>query len=512
MNHLVSRLFPISSLTSVFAVVLCLNGCGQQAALFDVANSGDQSAAESGVESIGLDSVIDQLQTLSPIAVPAEVEDGLQQANDALRRLQRIKRDNTRALRDANRQVRVMNPARSPNIVLIVTPRLAANDLGIYGQDPSVTPNLDRLAQNGVRFPSFHAASPDPLASRWSLLTGQSPSRVIAEPAPRYDLEEPHCTMAETLWQAGYDTGFIGVWGAPPNAPLDTPLNHGFDEWMGVLPFSAGADPSPENIWLGEEQPLQPIAQDNAQPKFTAGDLYVREALRFMRAQRGGRRPFFLQYHLPDYINYPAAFLDRIPIARDGLDQAARRYSAGLYLMDQDVGRLLSGLELLGLTNRTAVFFTAFTGPNPNNIAALNGLGSLGPYRFGQHQLGQGNLQIPLLARFPGFFPSERLALSPGVVWDLHPTFAELAWAIQRPQFVAGTSLMPDIYGRNALAERTLYWRHQAAQAARLGNWKAVRPDGLSNVLLYDLLKDPGETTDIAREHPEIVDRLTIGN
>ncbi len=511
MSQLVGRIFRRQTVLWGIACAIGLSGCGQQAALFDVTNTSDRATTETEADAQGLQTVIDQLQTLSPIAVPADVQDGLDQANEALRKLERIKRTNREAIRDVNRQVRVMNPARSPNIVMIVAPRLGANDLGIYGQDPTLTPNLDRMAENGVRFPSFHTASPDPLASRWSLLTGQSPSQANPEPEPRYALNEPPCTVAETLWQAGYDTGFIGIWGAPDNAPLDTPLNHGFDEWMGVLPFSAANDPTPENIWLGEDQPLEMIAQDNTQPKFTAGDLFVRESLRFFRAQRGGRRPFFLQLHLPDYTNYPAALLDRIPPTREGLSDAANRYAAGLMMMDQDVGRILGGLEVLGLTNRTAVFFTAFTGPNANRAPALNALGSLGPYRFAKHGLGQGNLQIPLIARFPGYFPTNRLALSPGVVWDLHPTFAELAWALQRPPRLYGTSLMPDVYGRSELAERILYWQFEAAQAARFGQWKAVRPAGINDVLLYDLLNDPGETANVAADHPEIVERLTVG-
>ncbi|WP_166823890.1 sulfatase-like hydrolase/transferase [Thalassoroseus pseudoceratinae] len=511
MSHLVDRILRVPSVLLCLVCGLCLSGCGQQATLFNVAKSAEESTkTESTTDSLGLDSVIDQLQTLSPIAVPAEVQNGLEQANEALRKLERMKRSNREAIRDANRQVRVMNPARSPNIVMIVAPRLAANDLGVYGQEPTITPNLDRMAENGVRFLSFHGASPDPLASRWSLLTGQLPSQADEEAEPRFQLRNSRCNVAETLWQAGYDTGFIGVWGAPDNAPLDTPLNHGFDEWMGVLPYSAMDDPTPDNIWLGEEQPLQPIAQNNAQPGFTAGDLFVRESLRFFRTQRGGRRPFYLQLHLPNYMGYPAALLDRIPPTRDGLGQTANRYAAGLMMMDQDVGRILSGLEVLGLTNRTAVFFTAFTGPDPNNAAALNGLGSLGPYQFAPHGLGQANLQVPLIARFPGFFPTNRLGLPPAVVWDLHPTLAELAWAIQKPTFLPGTSLMPEIYGRRELAERVLYWRYRMAQAARLGPWKAVKSAGVNDVLLYDLVNDPGERTDVAAEHPEIVNRLTI--
>jgi arylsulfatase len=473
----------------------------------DGADGADGDPSGTGVTG-GLRDLLGRVDTLTLGALPDRIAGDLQAADRALGR---IKRENRAAIRQANRQVRVMSPHRSPNIVLVVAPRLAPGDLGAYGQTQIPTPNLDRLAAAGVRFTDFYAGSPNPLASRWSLLLGMNPMRAAGRGAPRFGIEPEECTVAEMLWQAGYDTGFVGAWGAPPTADInDSPLRHGFEHWMGILRYEDADDPSPESLYLGDRDVELPVNADE-RVKFTAGDLFVREVIAYLQAHQAYRRPFYLEYHLPRYADYPPELLEAVLPRNADWPLAAQRYAGAVALMDRDIGRLLVALDLLGMDRRTAVLFTALTGPTPARAESLAFFNGLGPFTMAPHGLGEGNLRVPLIARFPGYFPAGSLVEVPAVMWDLYPTLAHLSWAIRKPPLLDGLSLIPAIQGTlDPYLERILLWQSGPAQAARWQQWKAVRPAAAANLALYNLREDPAETKNVATDHPAVLDRLTV--
>jgi arylsulfatase A-like enzyme len=217
-----------------------------------------------------------------------------------------------------------------------------------------------------------------------------------------------------------------------------------------------------------------------------------------------------LQYHLPNYFEFPAEILDRTIPPQAGWPVSAQRYAGAVALMDRDVGRLTAALELLGVRQRTAVFFTALAGPDLRHAEALQFLGSTAPFTAMPHGLGEGNLRVPLLTSFPASFRQGIQASIPSVMWDLYPTFANVTWANQKPSTLDGVSLVPAAQGGQNSVDRLIVWQFDGGQAARLGTWKAIRPAGTQDVALFDLSVDPGETRDVSAQHPDVIRRLTV--
>jgi len=393
-------------------------------------------------------------------------------------------------------------PARKPNVIVIITDDQGYGDLSIHGNPHLKTPNMDRIGHEGVQFTQFHV-SPVCAPTRASLMTGRYNYRtgVVDTYLGRAMMHSDEVTLAEMLGSAGYRTGIFGKWHLGDNYPL-RPKDQGFQESLvhtgGGLEQPSGP---PGNHYF------DPVLLHNGKARTFKGyctDIFTDAALRFIEQNRA--RPFFAYIatnapHTPLHIadSYVAPFRGK------GLDETTARIYGMLTNLDENVGRVLAKLKELDLERNTIVIFLTDNGPQQKRYnAGMRGL---------KGSVYEGGIRVPCFVRWPGVLKAgtkvDRLAAH----IDLAPTLLD-ACGVPKPREVRfdGVSLMPLL--RNPQAEwpdRTLFFQwHRGdepqafrACAALNQRWKLV--DGKE---LYDLESDPGETKDVAAEHPEIVARL----
>ena len=404
-----------------------------------------------------------------------------------------------------------------PNIIVILTDDLGYADLGCYGQRLISTPNIDRMAAEGMRFTQCYTGSPVCAPSRCVMMTGLHAGRAKVRdnfakrggllilgdgpPQRRVSLDRQDVTVAEVLKEAGYATGGTGKWGLGEAGTEGTPNRKGFDEWFGYLNQRRAHNHFPEFLWRDEEQVQVPENQ-GGRKRVYSHDLFTDFALRFIDQNRDG--PFFLYvaYTLPHAayeVPEPCLYADR------GLPPEAAVYASMLSRIDRDVGRIMRLLKKLRIDGKTIVFFCSDNGA----ARRWDGLfDSCGPLRGKKGDLYEGGIRTPMIVRWPGHIPAGR---SSDAVWhfaDFMPTLAELAGA-DAPRKIDGRSVTSLLKGAPS-SERSLYWEHYGRgfeQAAQIGDWKAVRR-GAGNLELYHLPTDLSEQRDVAETHPELVRRF----
>jgi arylsulfatase A-like enzyme len=429
--------------------------------------------------------------------VQEQLLDGLTAAQDEL---SRIKRENRRALREVNRQVRVGNLATTPNLLLITAERLGYGDLGCYGQTRYATPQLDRLAAEGARFSQFYAGSCDPRGAGWCLITGLNTGRPApprTEPdAERFVLNEEQKTLAEVLWQSGYSTCFLGAWGQS-----GLPIDYGFEEWTGFRSH-AEAGPYPTSVHVDAVQ-ARILKNEGGGRGVLASDFLIEEGLSFIARHAAAGRPYFLHLALPVEIA-------ETPVGQGG---AVSDAEARIVELDAMVGRIMRWLEESNLTRKTCVLFLATCAPSPIEATAALDADRTAGLRSTDDGLGEGNLRVPLIVSWPG-----RIAAGMGsdhvcAAWDILPTLADLAGAQRRPPRIDGLSFAPSLLGRSQREHSLLYWETRVpgfGQAVRKGQWKGVRHAGQATLGLFDLATDPRERIDLAARRPEVVEQLIV--
>ena len=428
--------------------------------------------------------------------------------------------------------------AERPNVVLILADDLAWSDPACYGSRWHDTPNLDRLAREGMRFTQAYAPAPICSASRAAILTGRSPARLgfefvtkagpgrqaLGQPLlpPPFTLDLPieEVTVAEALTGAGYATGFFGKWHVSRHhggylrwSPTHGPLQQGF----------AAGDPDfgghPYGYRKGGEAD-RAVLPDGAFPP----DALTDKALAWMR---GTKRPFFLflsHYFVHDPVHTRCGWLvdkyaRKLPA---GAAPARAAYGAMVETLDHMVGRVLDALEESGLTKDTLVVFTSDNGGHPNHAANA-------PLRGSKWNLYEGGIRVPLIVRWPGRVAPGSTCVEPVTGCDLFPTFAELAGAAADGVARDGTSLVPLLRDAGArLPEGPLIWhfpyyhpeagfdaaperigvddfvtsRTRPQSAVRLGDWKLLHFHEDDRDELYDLRTDAGEQRDLVRAEP----------
>ena len=400
--------------------------------------------------------------------------------------------------------------ARRPNIIIILADDLGYADLGVYGQQHISTPRLDRMAAEGLRFTSCYAGGPVCAPSRCVLLTGKHTGHAqIRGNAGIRDnpLAAAELTIAEVLRAAGYATGAIGKWGLATPDTDGVPTRQGFDSFYGQLTHNEAKRQYPDDIWRNEA--LVEL-QDNARGRRCfSNDSFTQEALEFVRQNAG--RPFFLYlaytiphfdetggYSAPELLGY-----EDCPWTEDVKARAAQ-----ISRLDGDVGRLLDSLRELKIDQNTILFFTSDNGPR----AADDFFQSAGPFRGAKSSLLEGNLRVPMIVRWPGEIEAARVSDYAWAHWDLLPTCAALA-GVAPPAGIDGISIDAELYGLQPPLHAGLYWEThelQFEQAVRMGHWKGVRRGLHGAVRLVDLVADPGETTNVARENRDVVDALRV--
>jgi arylsulfatase A-like enzyme len=444
-------------------------------------------------------------------------------------------------------------PARPPNIVLIVADDLGWGDTGPYGQTKIHTPSLDRMAREGTRFTQFYAGTAVCAPSRSSLMTGQhtghTPIRGNRDAGPigNQPLPASAVTFAEVLKERGYVTGMFGKWGLGGPENEGSPTRQGFDEFYGYLDQGRAHYYYPEFLFRDDGQAPLPN-RDRPHPgtpgagwpivaRVYSHDAIAREALSFIERHRS--QPFLL--YVPFTI--PHASLEAPDSALAEYRDAQGRsvfpetpfpgagyspqptphaaYAAMVSRMDRDVGRILQKLEELGLAENTIVLFTSDNGPSIEGGSDPEFFDGNGPFRGHKRDLYEGGIREPMIAWGPGRIPAGRVSELVWAMWDLFPTLASLSGAdpkrLEVPGGLDGLDMTAALTGRGeAPRHEYLYWEfHEEGgkQAVREGRWKAVRlnaaKDPEAPLELYDLESDPGEARNLARAHPEIVERMS---
>jgi len=416
---------------------------------------------------------------------------------------------------------------KAPNVVIIFTDDLGYGDVGVYGGKGYVTPNLDRLASEGIRFTDFYAAQPVCTASRVALLTGCYPNRIgltgALGPQSHLGFHPDEVTLAELLKQRGYATAIYGKWHVGDH-PDFLPTRHGFDEFVGI-PYSNDMWPHhplnskyPELPLLQDEKILNPAVTSADQEQFTT--LFTERAVDFIRRNR--QRPFFL------YLAHP---MPHVPLhVSDRFRGKSERGLFGDVMMEIDwsVGEVVRTLAELGLAENTLVLFISDNGPW---LPYGNHAGSAGILRAGKHSTWDGGVRVPFLARWPGTIPAGSVCREPAMTIDLFPTIAHLTGAPLPVHPIDGKSIWPLLAG-DALArapqEAYFFYRNHQLQAVRSGHWSLHfaheyldsaqpgadgRPSSFEHretpLALFDLKNDPGQRINLAAHYPRVVETLT---
>jgi uncharacterized sulfatase len=411
-----------------------------------------------------------------------------------------------------------------PNIIYIMADDLGYGDLSCFGQEMVPTPNIDLLAKEGKKFTDFYAGCTVCRPSRLSLWTGKHMGHTPIWSNARYHFKSEDVTVAELLQGVGYKTGGIGKWAMGGVETSGFPLKNGFDFWMGYLDQGGAHNYYPPHLWRnGEKYPLTGnVLSDHPQARGRVSrkretwshSVMTQQAFGFIRENQ--QSPFLLHMHwtiphanneggrvhgngmeVPDYGNYQD---------RDWPDPA-KGQAAMITWMDKDVGRLVGLLKELKLDRKTLIIFTSDNGPHSEGGHKHEFFNANGPLRGFKRDLYEGGIRVPTIAWWPGVVKAGTSSAEPLAFWDFLPTACELAGA-KAPGGLDGLSFVKALLGKEQQSHDHLFWRYGKKVALRQGKWKALQVDPKKAIELYDLEKDLGEETDLARDHPEVVKRL----
>ena len=423
-----------------------------------------------------------------------------------------------------------------PNIILILADDLGYSQLGCYGETRIRTPHIDRLAAEGTRFTQAYSGSPVCAPSRCVLLTGRHTGRAFVrdnreiEPEGQAPLPAGTPTLARLLQAEGYATGLVGKWGLGYPGSEGEPLSQGFDLFFGYNCQRKAHNHYPPELWRGRERLRLDGNNGGPTGRQYAPDLFEREALDFITANRN--RPFFLFFattipHLalqvPDdsLAEYAGLWPETPYDGRNGYQPQSRpraAYAAMVARLDRSVGRIVDLVGRLGLDKDTLILFASDNGPTYDvGGYDMAFFGGAGPFRRHKGYVYEGGIRIPFIVRRPGAVPAGRSSSAVLGFHDVLPTLLDAAGARSRvPPGLDGASRLSLFEGGTVpAAEARLYMEFPAyggQQMARLGNWKAVRQGLLQNpgapVELYDMESDLGEAHDVAAGNRRVVAEL----
>ncbi len=429
--------------------------------------------------------------------------------------------------------------AEKPNIIFILADDLGYGEVGCYGQQVIQTPNLDRMAAEGVRFTQFYAGAPVCAPSRAVLMTGLHVGHVSvrgnAGPKPLSDqiatgpqtLAHNETTVAEVLKKAGYATALIGKWGLGELGTGSEPTKRGFDHFFGYINQTHAHNYYPaylvrneSQVKLANEVPGEgPFGQGWATKKVEySADLFAAEAGKWIDDHKAG--PFFLYLALTS----PHANNEANRALKDGQEvpdyepyngkdwtNPQKGQAAMVTRLDRQVGAILSQLKTLGLDEKTIVFFSSDNGPHKEGGNDPSFFHASGPFRGIKRDVYEGGFREPFIVRWPGKITPGRTSGHVGYFGDMMTTFSELAGATP-PADLDSISIVPELQGNPQKKHDLLYWEfHEGGtkQAVLVDqHWKGVRVQPDAKMELYDLTTDPGETRDLRESQPEVAQRV----
>lgn len=382
---------------------------------------------------------------------------------------------------------------RRPNIILIVADDLGYGDPGCYGGTLCDTPNLDKMAHEGVRLTDFYVSTPVCAPTRVSLMTGKFPQRTSLPNIPDYKnpkagLSPDETTIAELLRKVGYHTGLVGKWHLG-YAPKFRPLRQGFDEFYGFL--SGWLDYNKhtyndETKWMfRNDEPFD-------EPGYTT-DLFTREAISFI--DRHKNQPFFLYlpYNAPhEPLEAPEEWMKR---SRNGV------YGAVVACMDDSIGKVLNRIKEHGLDDNTLVIFMSDNGND--------GKGTNAPLQGQKRELWEGGIRVPAIIRWPGHIPAGEVVREPIISMDWFNTIAGAAGVcIPKSLNVDGKDILPVLKDKKKSPHDIIFWQFFNQSAVRQGEFKLLREENKPD-RLFNLVKDLGEKNDLAAKNPALAKKLS---
>lgn len=458
----------------------------------------------------------------------------------------------------------VLPAAERPNIVFLLADDLGYGDIGAFGQKKIRTPNLDRLAAEGMKFTQHYSGNAVCAPSRCVLMTGRHPGHAFIRDnrqakAAGFDFDEgqfpvpPDTLQLPLLLQRlGYATGAFGKWGLGPVGSTGDPARQGIDQFFGFNCQAVAHNYYPVALWDNARQvslnnpkfassqtlpagadPNDPASYERYRGKDYAPDLIAERARQFIRDHR--REPFFLYFpttvpHLALQVpedslaEYAGAFPETPFAGRPYLPHRTPRaaYAAMITRLDREIGRLLQLITELGLDEKTIFIFTSDNGPLYDRLGGTDAefFASAGTLRGRKGSLHEGGVRVPCIVRWKGRIAAGTSSDRVAGFEDWLPTLLELIGEKKStPTALDGISFAPTLLGRKQKERPFLYREfpgYGGQQSVRVGQWKAIRKDlapgkGRAPTIrteLYDLAADPGETTDAATKHPKILTRL----
>jgi len=423
-----------------------------------------------------------------------------------------------------------------PNIVMIFIDDQGYADLGCFGAKGFETPNIDKMAKEGMRFTDFHVSQAVCSASRAALLTGCYSNRVdilgALNPKANHGISDNEILISEMLKEQGYATGCVGKWHLGHHKRF-LPLQHGFDEYLGLpysndmWPVDFDGKPITEG-WRKREYPQLPLIDGNEKVAEirTLGDQdtlttrYTERAVSFIERNADG--PFFL-YLAHSMVHVPLGVSDKF---RGKSEQGM--YGDVMMEVDWSVGEVLKALKRQGVDKDTLVIYISDNGPWLN---FGNHAGSAEPLREGKGGMWEGGARVPCIMRWPGQIPEGKRCDKLAATLDVLPTVAGITGANLPGNKIDGVDILPLMRGEKGAEPRDhfFYYYRRELQCVRQGKWKlhfphnyrsydGVEPGmdghpgpyakGRTGLELYDLDSDVGEQNDVAAKHPEVVERL----
>jgi len=432
---------------------------------------------------------------------------------------------------------------KTPNIIFILSDDLSWGDLGCFGQQKIKTPNIDRIANEGIRFTQAYCGNSVSAPSRSCLMTGLHPGHARVRDNSfrgyRESLQEGDFTVAMLLKQAGYKTGLFGKWGLANHDQPGIPNNMGFDEFFGYLNQQHAHTYYPEFLYHNTERVYYP---DNAEHFKQANysqassydengkcipvgmtdpskgkysyDVYAEKSREFIKANKDN--PFFL--YLAYTTPHGPLIVPDLGIYKDEKwDIHHKEWAAMITRMDTEVGRVLALLKELKLDENTIIFFASDNG-NPSGyesryLKIKDGLtlteffNNASPTRGGKGDSYDGAFHVPAMVRWPGKIKPGQVSDYIWAFWDFLPTAVELAGA-EVPVKTDGVSILPVLLGKEKQnVHEYLYWEYKQNQAVRSGKWFAHKANG-KRIELYDLIADPGQSNDLSSNYQGIVGKM----
>ena len=418
--------------------------------------------------------------------------------------------------------------ASRPNLIYILLDDAGYADLSCYGQKKFQTPNIDRIAREGLKFTDHYAGCTVCAPTRCCLMTGLHTGHAVVrgnrevQPEGQASMPAGIVTIPRLLSKAGYVTGAFGKWGLGAPGSASDPANH-FDEFFGYNCQRQAHNYYPTHLWHNREK----IELDG---KTYSHDLIMAESLNFIRNSVENDKPFFCflpitiphaAMHVPE--ESAAPFRKKFPQFEDTIGKykgplvknPAAGFAGMMTRLDSQIGELMALLKKLGIEQSTVVMLTSDNGPHKEGGHMPKFFDSNGPLRGIKRDVYEGGIRVPLIARWPGTIAAGTESSLISAHWDVLPTLCELGGA-KTPEGVDGISMVPTLTGKGTQQPHEfLYWEFPSVggkQAIRMGKWKGVRlnlfKNPKANLELYDLSRDLGEENNIAADHPEVVRQL----